>query len=472
MRPLQSQLRSSLVINLQEKRISSHPITEMGKGRKKKHPKKRASDQLLAAAKHVARWANIESGAPAAGSFVETASASQDWVPTDNSSLPAVPVIDLHTHSTCSDGTFSPLELVEKAAVSGVQVLALTDHDTMAGVPAALEAAKRFGMRLIPGVEISARVRMQSGVQDNVHILGYYSCCGPARWQELEKSLARIREGRYHRAEAMLSKLKILKKPVTWEQVINMAGAGVAPGRMHVARAMVEAGHVDCVREAFNKYLHDGGPAYALGYELAAEDAVRLVCDTGGVAALAHPWALKDPLFVIKALKAAGLHAMEVYRSDGKANGFTTLADAYQLVKLGGSDFHGRGDPDETKLGKVPLPLLTIHEFLHVAEPIWCSAIKEILQGFAAETFKINSGKIVGLKYFSCGSECLKGDISLGHLVKEGTCSASLSLSSWLMEEERLAVKEEVSHLNLVHETITKDGKLTVIVRQQVTLPG
>lgn len=367
MRPLQSQLRSSLVINLQEKRISSHPITEMGKGRKKKHPKKRASDQLLAAAKHVARWANIESGAPAAGSFVETASASQDWVPTDNSSLPAVPVIDLHTHSTCSDGTFSPLELVEKAAVSGVQVLALTDHDTMAGVPAALEAAKRFGMRLIPGVEISARVR---------------------------------------------------------------------------------------------------------GYELAAEDAVRLVCDTGGVAALAHPWALKDPLFVIKALKAAGLHAMEVYRSDGKANGFTTLADAYQLVKLGGSDFHGRGDPDETKLGKVPLPLLTIHEFLHVAEPIWCSAIKEILQGFAAETFKINSGKIVGLKYFSCGSECLKGDISLGHLVKEGTCSASLSLSSWLMEEERLAVKEEVSHLNLVHETITKDGKLTVIVRQQVTLPG
>ena len=104
---------------------------------------------------------------------------------------------------------------------------------------------------------------MKSESQDPVHILGYYSSCGPMRCQELERALARIREGRYHRAKTIVSKLMSLKKPVEWARVIAIAGAGVAPGRVHIARALVEAGHVYNLREAFNKYLYDGGPAYA-----------------------------------------------------------------------------------------------------------------------------------------------------------------------------------------------------------------
>lgn len=437
----------------------------MGKGTKKKHHKHRA--EHCAAASYVVHWASCCKRSQLSFSSMDSSTSLRDWIPSDTSSKPLI--IDLHTHSTCSDGMLTPVQLVEKAAASGVQVLALTDHDTMAGVPAALETANRLGIRLIPGVEISAKVtaKTKSGFEEPVHILGYYSCCGPARWQELEAVLARIRDGRHHRAQSIISKLKSLKKPVTWESVVMMAGAGVAPGRLHIARALLEAGHVYTLREAFNKYLYDGGPAYAPGCELAAEDAVRLISDTGGVAVLAHPWSLKDALPVVKRLKEVGLQAMEVYRGDGRANGFAVLAETYELLKLGGSDFHGRGDPDETKLGKVLLPSLAIREFLQVAEPIWRSAVKELLQNFAEESFQITTEKVTGIKYFT-GLESLKGDLVLDYAVEKEQCRAFLRLSSWLTEEDRQTVQEAVSQLKLKIEIVAEEGKTTCIVSRQI----
>ncbi|GLJ52129.1 hypothetical protein SUGI_1108990 [Cryptomeria japonica] len=332
----------------------------MGHGKKKKSgKKKRKSIDHSAATKYLQEW------------FYKTDSEeaiNNDFVPKSLKCTEAPVIFELHSHSTCSDGYLSPSAVVDRAHRNGVRVLALTDHDTMAGVPAALEAARKYGIRVIPGVEISAIVppRTDSGKGEPVHILAYYGSCGPANFSEIEECLANIREGRYHRAETMLLKLKALKMPLKWEHVARIAGDGVAPGRLHVARAMVEARYVDNIKKAFSKYLYDDGPAYAMGSEILAETAIKIICRTGGVAALAHPWALKNPVSVVRSLKEAGLHGIEVYRSDGKSAGFSELADAYGLLKIGGSDFHGRGGPDETDLGKVPIPDSAMHEFLKV----------------------------------------------------------------------------------------------------------
>ncbi|KAG8072426.1 hypothetical protein GUJ93_ZPchr0006g43199 [Zizania palustris] len=289
--------------------------------------------------------------------------------------------VELHAHSARSDGSLSPSALVQRAQRNGVKVLALTDHDTMAGVPEAIESAKEYSLRIIPGVEISAVYSPSdgTGADEPVHILAYYGSLGPAKSQELEDFLASIRDGRYTRAKKMLLKLRNLNMPMELEDVCAIAGDGVAPGRLHVARAMVEAGYVDNLRQAFSRYLYDGGPAYATGSEPTGESVVELVCRTGGVAVLAHPWALKNHVAVTKDLKAAGLHGIEVYRSNGKLSGLSDLADTYGLLKLGGSDYHGRDDKEEPDVGSVDLPVLAVSGFLDVARPIWQDATNDIL---------------------------------------------------------------------------------------------
>ncbi|KAL5703940.1 3',5'-nucleoside bisphosphate phosphatase [Ranunculus cassubicifolius] len=361
-------------------------------------------------------------------------------------------VFELHSHSICSDGFLSPTALVERANRNGVKVLALTDHDTMSGIPEALEAARKFGIKIIPGVEISTiySSRGVSETEEPVHILAYYGSCGPKELDELEKCLAYIREGRYLRAKNMLAKLNNLKMPLKWEHVTRIAGEGVAPGRLHVARAMVEAGHVENLKQAFNRYLYDGGPAYSTGNELLAEEAVQLICRTGGVSALAHPWALKNPVAVIRRLKEAGLHGIEAYRSDGKLAAFSDLADTYNLVKLGGSDYHGRGNHDESDLGSVSLPVVTLHAFLKVARPIWVDAIKNVVKKFVEEPSESNLerltryGKLRNVKGgidMSCGKEVL-----------------DMCLSAWLTIDERQAIEFDALSLKLSHTEICQSG--------------
>lgn len=339
-------------------------------------------------------------------------------------------VFELHSHSICSDGFLSPSKLVERAHVNGVKVLALTDHDTMAGIPEALDAAHKFGIKIIPGVEISTiyMPRSEKGLEEPVHILAYYSSCGPMRSEELEKFLANIRDGRYLRAKNMISKLNKLKFPVKWEHVAKIAGNGVAPGRLHVARAMVEAGHVENLKQAFARYLYDGGPAYSTGSEPLAEEAVKLICDTGGVAVLAHPWALKNPAAIVRRLKDAGLHGIETYRSDGKMAVYSDLADKYDLMKLGGSDFHGRGGQHESDLGSVNLPVLAIHDFLKTARSIWCNAIQTILENYADDPSQLKLEQI--MKFAK--SRQVKG----GLVTKNSNDLIDLCLSSWLTVDE------------------------------------
>ncbi|KAG4110534.1 hypothetical protein ERO13_D13G055000v2 [Gossypium hirsutum] len=360
-------------------------------------------------------------------------------------------VFELHSHSKHSDGFLSPSKLVERAHGNGVKVLALTDHDTMSGITEAVEAARRFGIKIIPGVEISTIFSPRNPeMEEPVHILAYYSSCGPTRYEELDKLLANIREGRYVRAKDMVLKLNKLKLPLKWEHVTKIAGKGVAPGRLHVARAMVEAGYVENLKQAFARYLYDGGPAYSTGSEPLAEEAVQLICETGGLAVLAHPWALKNPIPIIRRLKDAGLHGMEVYRSDGRLAAYNDLADTYNLLKLGGSDYHGRGGHGESELGSVNLPVVVLHDFLKVARPIWCSAIKDILEGYAKEPSDTNFAKIA--RFTRMGS--FKGSTPL-------SCGKDLidrCLASWLTAEEQQNDEFEAIRLKLSHATINLSG--------------
>jgi hypothetical protein len=147
--------------------------------------------------------------------------------------------------------------------------------------------------------------------------------------------------------------------------------------------------------------------------------------------------------------------------------GFNDLAALYKLLKLGGSDFHGRGDPDEVKLGKVPLPMPAISEFLEVAQPVWIDSIKGLLQNFADETFEINSDKIVGLKYFTSGT-ILNGDVRLRCSIEGEKKKALLRLSPWLTQMERIAVEEVAVLLKLDVWQENEDGNMVCVVSQQV----
>ncbi|CAN6307700.1 unnamed protein product [Urochloa humidicola] len=354
-------------------------------------------------------------------------------------------LFELHSHSNHSDGFLSPSALVERAHRNGVKVLALTDHDTMAGIPEAVSAASKFGIRIIPGVEISAlyNPREVAGAGEPVHILAYYGTCGPSRSDELYSMLLNIRDGRYLRAKNMLTKLNRLKVPIKWEHVTKIAGEGVAPGRLHVARAMVEAGYVENVRQAFNKYLGDDGPAYARGSEPFAEAVVQLISRTGGISALAHPWSLKNPDAIIRSLKGTGLNGMEVYRSDGKVDGFGELAEKYGLLKLGGSDFHGRGGKDESDIGTVKLAVTTLCCFLKMARPIWSTAMKDILLKFAEEPSSANQGNI--LKFGRLTSADGFSPINTGIDVID------FCLSSWSSNDDLEDVELEEVRLKLAH---------------------
>ncbi|XP_058085598.1 uncharacterized protein LOC131233044 [Magnolia sinica] len=444
-RPVEARLqkRKKEVIIFRLVKEEEKAMVRKKKEKKSKKKRKISSDQI-SALKSIHEWVSLDYPPPPPS--------DDDFQVPKIHNLSEPLVFDLHSHSTCSDGFLSPSALVQRAHRNGVKVLALTDHDTMAGIPEAVKAALKFGIRIIPGVEISTVYfpRGESGAEEYVHILAYYGCCGPASFEELEHCLANIRDGRYLRAKNMLTKLNNLRMPLKWEHVMKIAGNGVAPGRLHVARAMVEAGHVENVKQAFNRYLYDGGPAYASGSEPLAEEVVQMICRTGGVAALAHPWALKNPVAVIRSLKTAGLHAMEVYRSDGKVEGFSDLANDYDLLKLGGSDYHGRGGHDESDLGSINLPVLVIHEFLKLARPIWCNAMKDILLSFAEEPSNSNLEKILRFGRI----KNLNADITLHH----SEDVVDLCLSSWLTDEERQAVEFEALRQKLSHTAIDQGG--------------
>ncbi|MET7684094.1 PHP domain-containing protein [Streptomyces sp. NPDC005423] len=247
--------------------------------------------------------------------------------------------IDLHCHSTASDGTDTPAELVRNAAAAGLDVVALTDHDTTRGHAEAI-AALPEGIALVTGAELSCRI---DGI--SMHMLAYLFDPGePALLAEREL----VRDDRVPRARTMVTRLQELGVPVTWEQVARIAGDG-SVGRPHVATALVELGVVPTVNDAFTeKWLADGGRAHVPKHETDPFEAIRLVKGAGGVTVFAHPGAAKRgrtvPEAVIAELAAAGLDGIEVDHMDHDAGTrvrLRGLAAELGLLTTGSSDYHG-----------------------------------------------------------------------------------------------------------------------------------
>jgi predicted metal-dependent phosphoesterase TrpH len=272
---------------------------------------------------------------------------------------------DFHTHSTISDGRLSPTELVDLAYKNGVRILALTDHDTIDGLAEAFAAAEKYpDLTLVPGIEMSTDVP-----GNEVHILGHF-----IDWHDADflKTLERLQASRLGRAEKMVARLSELGKPVAWERVLEIAGEG-AVGRPHIALALVEEGHVESTNQAFELYLSRTGPAYVGRERLEPEDVVGLITRVGGLCTLAHPRELNEAGSLddlLRRLKDAGLTAMEVYYQDYRPDEIATfgqLAKRFDLLPLGGSDYHALGRPEEKEPGDIPLPDDAIEAYLAVA---------------------------------------------------------------------------------------------------------
>lgn len=243
--------------------------------------------------------------------------------------------VDLHTHTTASDGTYAPRDLVIEAAGRGVRVLAITDHDSTEGLPEAFEEAeRRRPLELLPGIEINCDVE---GAE--IHVLGYLMDWQAPWFQEFCREQRRERRERVHR---MAERMAALGMPFDADEVFALVKEGSA-GRPHVAQVMVAHGYVKTVRQAFDKYLAAGRPGHVPRKKLAPEDAVRLIRRAAGVPVFAHPGlASRDEL--IPGLIAAGLMGIECYYTEHSAQQRATylqICKEQDLVATGGSDFHG-----------------------------------------------------------------------------------------------------------------------------------
>ncbi|MGQ9687958.1 MAG: PHP domain-containing protein [Desulfobaccales bacterium] len=259
--------------------------------------------------------------------------------------------VDLHTHSTASDGSFSPRELVRLARERGLEALALTDHDTVDGLAEALAAGEDFGLEVIPGVEISARHPTGS-----MHILGLFLDYHSGT---LADRLAVLKQARQDRNPQIIAKLNKLGIPLTMEEVIRLSGGGQV-GRPHIAQALYQSGYVPSLQEAFDKYLGNNGLAYVSKFRFPPEEALAMIREAKGVPVLAHPFTLglqtADALrSFLKDLQKLGLAGLECYypeHSPAQEALYLSLARELGLLVTGGSDFHGQAKP-EVSLGRV-----------------------------------------------------------------------------------------------------------------------
>jgi 3',5'-nucleoside bisphosphate phosphatase len=256
--------------------------------------------------------------------------------------------VDLHTHSTASDGTLAPEAVIEAAQRCGLTALALTDHDTIDGIPAARVAGERLGVRVIAGVELSAFQ------EDNeIHLLALHV----THIEALETRLTGLRIGRYTRAKKIVDKLNALGIPLALDEVLLQSNGG-AVGRPHVARALIARGLVHDFREAFTRYLGTSGSAFVARERLSIEDAISITHEAGALAIWAHPsdGGRRERL---EPLVAAGLDGLEVKHPSHSAEDvkrLQALADFFGLVPSGGSDWHGAPDGPR-RLGIMDVPV-------------------------------------------------------------------------------------------------------------------
>jgi len=270
--------------------------------------------------------------------------------------------VDLHIHSTVSDGRLTPTEIVREAAERGLTYIALADHDSVDGIAPAQAAAQAFPkLKVIPCVEISTDIP-----QGEVHVLGYFiDYTDP----EFEATLNRFRNSRLRRAQGMVAKLDNLGIHIDWQRVQQIAGDN-SIGRPHIAKAMLEKGYINSFKEAFTEYLGRNRPAYVEREKMTPAEAVALIVKAQGLPVLAHPLTFNDPEAIIIELKAAGLVGIEAYYDGYTAeeiNRLVGLADKHNLIATGGSDYHGL-DPTETAIGDADLPLESVEQLIALAK--------------------------------------------------------------------------------------------------------
>ena len=259
-------------------------------------------------------------------------------------------MIDLHSHTTASDGQHSPTELVGLAADAGVTVLAVTDHDTVAGLGEAREAARARGVELVAGIELSAFVH-----QREVHILGHFV---DPDFPELARYEERLRGERESRMARMVERLQGMGFPVSMEQVRALAG-GAQLGRPHLARLLVERGWCVDVKSAFDRFLGAGRAAWVERFKMEGADAIRLIHRAGGTATLAHPGSSKVERYDLLQLAKAGLDGLESLHADHNPSvreRYLKFAREFELVPTGGSDFHGEQVTPGRRPGDTPTP--------------------------------------------------------------------------------------------------------------------
>jgi hypothetical protein len=269
---------------------------------------------------------------------------------------------DLHLHTIFSDGTYKPEELPNKAAKSGLSCVAIVDHDTVAGLPRALEAARLNNIEVLPGIELSAEY---DGLE--IHILGYLI---DYRNNDLLEKLDFLRNNRVERIYKMVEKLKGLGITLKAEDVFALSENGT-PGRLHIARALLKAGQVKSTAQAFQKYIGDKCPAYFCGFKLTPAEAIALIRKAGGVPVLAHPYTLSKDELIAQFVKD-GLMGLEVYypeHTQSMVNFYLKLSREYGLLVTGGSDCHGEAKP-EVKIGSIKIPYDLVEKMKEAKEKL------------------------------------------------------------------------------------------------------
>ncbi len=255
----------------------------------------------------------------------------------------------MHTHTNCSDGERSPTELVRKAGEYGLAALAITDHDTIEGLPEAFAAGVEYGVEVVSGVELSVTVGDRE-----IHLLGYFF--DPAH-AGLREYLASYRERRRERGLAMVARLQALGVPLRFEAVLEQSGDGVI-GRPHVARALHDGGHVETYVDAFDRYLADGGPAFVAKEPFPAEQALDLLHEAGGIGAIAHPghWTATEVLMTLIRMGLDGIETIHPSHDAMLTDYYRQIARDFLLLETGGSDYHGFREQDEENFGHVSIP--------------------------------------------------------------------------------------------------------------------
>lgn len=272
--------------------------------------------------------------------------------------------VDLHLHTTASDGTLTPTQLVELCAGRGLKTIAISDHDSTEGLTEAFAATEKISdLRIIPAIELSTDVP-----GSEIHVLGYFIDTSDKEFQE---TLAQFREGRYDRGRAMVERLNSMGYTIDWSRVQQIAG-DASIGRPHIASAMVEAGYFKYPNQVFDELIGREGPAYVERMKLTPEDAVIMLRQNGAVPVMAHPTysqvkssrgevqQLDD---TIRQLKKHGLVGVEVFYGDYTPDQVAYLkriADELDLIPCGGSDYHCSGNPGEPEPGTVGPPMETV----------------------------------------------------------------------------------------------------------------